>query len=69
MDEVGPLELEGRGLWPALEQVLFQAFPPFLLVVRDSILDKFLKTKLQGEDIKIFDIKDKDIYAQIGYIF
>jgi nucleoside-triphosphatase THEP1 len=65
VDEVGPLELEGRGLWPALEQVLFQAFPPFLLVVRDSILDKFLKTKLRGEDIKIFDVKDKDIYARM----
>ncbi len=65
VDEVGPLEVAGRGLWPALEQVLFQTSPPFLLVVRDSILDKFLKTKLQGEEIKIFDIKDKDIYSQM----
>jgi len=66
VDELGPLELEGKGLWPALEQVLFLTSPPFLLVIRDSILEEFLKAKLLGEDIKIFDIKDKDIYAQMA---
>lgn len=43
VDEVGPLELEGRGLWPALEQVIFEPFKKSLLVVRKNILKDFLK--------------------------
>ena len=46
IDEIGPLELNGSGLEPAITQV-FAAHQKFngniLCVVRDSILEKFIE--------------------------
>ena len=43
VDEVGPLELRGEGLWPALEKVIFEPGLKFLLVVRRGILRDFIR--------------------------
>jgi nucleoside-triphosphatase THEP1 len=64
VDEVGPLELGGKGLWPALEQVIFQLRAQCLLVARTSILEDFLKI-LGKREVKVFDVRDKDILPQI----
>lgn len=39
VDEVGPLELQGGGLWPALRDAIGRPQRTVLLVVRDTIAD------------------------------
>lgn len=58
VDEVGPLELTGKGVWPALEDVLMIPKQDVLLVVRESILENFLG-KIQRDDFVVYDIKKK----------
>lgn len=60
VDEVGPMELSGRGVWPALEKAL--AGPSFhcLLVVRKPLVG-VLQRKLGRRRVEIFDIATKDI--------
>jgi nucleoside-triphosphatase THEP1 len=41
IDEAGPLELQGRGWWPAAARLLSKPFRPILLVVRDGLLERF----------------------------
>jgi len=64
VDEVGPLELSGKGFWPALKQVIFHPLNSYLLVVRINILKDFL-AMLGKSEVKIFDIKNKDIFVQL----
>ncbi len=64
VDEVGPLELSGKGFWPALKQVVFQPLTSFLFVVRITIPEDFL-ARLGMSEVKIFDIKNKDSFAQL----
>jgi len=64
VDEVGPLELSGKGFWPALKQVIFHPLNIYLLVIRKNILEDFLKT-LGKREVKIFDIKSKEIFSRL----
>lgn len=64
VDEVGPLELEGRGFWPSLERVLLPPLTRFLISVRKSLLEKFLDI-LEKTDTRVFDIKEGDIYSRL----
>jgi len=64
VDEVGPLELSGKGFWPALKQVIFSPLNIYLLIIRINILEDFLKT-LEECEVKIFDIKNKDILSRL----
>jgi nucleoside-triphosphatase THEP1 len=64
VDEVGPLELSGKGFWPALEQVIFNPSNIYLLVVRINILEDFLPT-LGKREVKIFDIKNKESFSRL----
>lgn len=57
IDEIGPLELKGRGLWPALEPVLTKKDRHFLLVVRERILAELL-AQLPGQETMIFQVDD-----------
>jgi len=57
VDEVGPLELAGKGIWLALEKILFLPKPDFILVVRKSILENFLGL-IERQEAKIFDTDD-----------
>jgi nucleoside-triphosphatase THEP1 len=54
VDEVGPVELTGRGIWPALERVLRRRGPVSLLVIRKSILEDFLNV-LPRERVRVFE--------------
>lgn len=64
IDEIGPLELSGKGLWPVLKKVLFQHSVKLLLIVRANLLDKFLKM-LESAEVIIFDCKKKGIDIQM----
>ena len=62
VDEVGPLELEGKGLWPALNLVRSRPAPGLLLTVRSSALSAFREK--WGKDVDgIFSISDPDVLA------
>ncbi len=64
IDEIGPLELEGKGLWPALKNVIFQPLTHYLFVVRTNILEDFLGV-LGKSEVKVFNIKDRDAYPRL----
>lgn len=64
VDEVGPLELAGRGLWPALSQQLRRSGFRGLLVMRIGLIDSFLDL-LQGLEIRQFDITSPSIEADL----
>jgi nucleoside-triphosphatase THEP1 len=57
VDEVGPLELEGRGLWLALEDALRRRAGKTLLVAREGILAE-LAGLLAPIEIVVFDVRD-----------
>ena len=61
VDEVGPLELSGKGLWPALKDVIDRSSLNYLLVVRENILEDVLKM-LEEFDIKVFRFQDDNIH-------
>jgi nucleoside-triphosphatase len=64
IDEVGPLELSGKGFWPALKQVVFQPLNSYVFIVRKNIIKDFL-AMLGKSDVRIFDIKNKEVFQQI----
>jgi iron complex transport system ATP-binding protein len=64
VDEVGPLELSGKGLWPVLKEALSKSQPHYLLVVRITILEKFL-SKINREDVRVFDTEEKDMPTEM----
>lgn len=41
VDEIGPLELEGRGVWPALAEALIKTPLRILITIRDGLVDPF----------------------------
>lgn len=57
VDEVGPLELRGKGLWPALREIVTAPARRSLLVVREEILDAFAAAVGPGAPL-IFDVRD-----------
>jgi nucleoside-triphosphatase len=57
VDEVGPLELAGKGVWPALAEVLFSQ-PDFFLVIRESVLEEFLSI-LKREEVLVYSLSGK----------
>ena len=64
VDEVGPLELSGKGFWPVLKQVIFKPLPSFLFVMRIAVLRDFLAILGKGET-KIFNIKSKEVFHRL----
>lgn len=60
VDEVGPLELQGQGLWPALSSVLRRPALRCLLVVRRPLLGD-IRTLLGRKSLRVFDLEREDI--------
>ncbi|MFO7979474.1 MAG: nucleoside-triphosphatase [Candidatus Aminicenantes bacterium] len=60
VDELGPHELKGKGLWPELRKIISKSHKNLLLVVRKSLLYQYLGA-LGQKGIKIFDIEDQDV--------
>jgi nucleoside-triphosphatase THEP1 len=57
VDEVGPLELEGGGLWPALRDAVRRPAGTILLVVRETIADD-LAAAIAPLVPVVFDVRD-----------
>jgi nucleoside-triphosphatase THEP1 len=57
VDEVGPLELAGGGLWPALRDALRRQDRTILLVVREEALDGFSAAIAPVVPV-VFDVRD-----------
>lgn len=68
IDEIGPLELEGKGVWPALEKVIDLPSPQYILVVRDTILKEWIEILGQSR-LEIFDISDKELSKKMIQYF
>jgi iron complex transport system ATP-binding protein len=52
VDEVGPLELAGGGVWPALSGEFAGRDRPALVVVRETLVDD-IRAALTGRDMKV----------------
>jgi nucleoside-triphosphatase THEP1 len=65
VDEVGPLELTGKGVWPILKDILMFPNPHLLLIVRDSILKKFIGN-IQRDDFVVYDIEQNKTPARLA---
>jgi nucleoside-triphosphatase THEP1 len=59
IDEAGPLELEGKGCWPALSLRLSELSRRCFLVIRKSILEDYLKI-LGPAPTEIFEAQNSD---------
>lgn len=64
VDEVGPMELSGRGIWPALSEVLSRPSLDCLLVVRKPLLNN-LWPSLGRATVRVFDIEERDVYPSL----
>jgi len=64
VDEIGPLELSGKGFWPALKLVLFPPQAAYLIVVRERILEDFFGI-LERSQTRVFDVRDEEILSQL----
>jgi nucleoside-triphosphatase THEP1 len=60
VDEIGPLELLGGGLWPALREALSRPGLRCLLVVREEILEDLLDAIAPVVPL-IFDVRDPNV--------
>jgi nucleoside-triphosphatase len=58
VDELGPLELQGRGHWPVLAPLLDDPARHFLVVIRDAYLEEFGRI-FNGRPQKVFSVKDR----------
>jgi nucleoside-triphosphatase THEP1 len=64
VDEVGPLEIRGEGLWPALSAVLSRPSLRCLLVARRGVLED-LKRLIEGSSVRIFDIGGRSVEIEL----
>jgi len=60
VDEVGPLELRGGGLWPALREIVAAPGRRSLIVVREGILEDFVAALGPGVPL-IFDVRNPNV--------
>jgi len=64
VDEVGPTELSGRGVWPALKEALSKPSANCLLVVRKPLLTD-LRRMLGNQQVEVFDIAAREIVPSL----
>ena len=57
VDEIGPLELAGGGVWPAFTEVLSSGDRPAIAVVRELLLADFL-AKVPGREARVVRIAE-----------
>jgi nucleoside-triphosphatase THEP1 len=60
VDEVGPLEFSGQGVWPALSRALDRFSFDGLLVTRKTLL-KALRDRLGFRPVKVFYVGREDV--------
>ena len=69
VDEAGPLELRGGGLWPELRKVLADPARRSLVVVREEILEDFAAALAPAVPL-VLDVRDPNAGKLMdGYLF
>ncbi len=64
VDEVGPLELGGGGVWTALREALASPGRTLLLVVREAILEDFA-VRLAPAVPRVFDVREPGVRERL----
>ncbi|MBU0753504.1 MAG: DUF2478 domain-containing protein [Planctomycetes bacterium] len=64
IDEIGPLELKGKGIWPAIEPLLGQESSSALVIVRERILEKFLE-RFPKQRSRVFPVEENGIEVRM----
>jgi nucleoside-triphosphatase THEP1/molybdopterin converting factor small subunit len=64
VDEIGPLEMSGGGVWPALSAVLKEGERDIVLVVRDGLLE-ICQGRLEGLRTTIYREKDRPALRKV----
>jgi nucleoside-triphosphatase THEP1 len=64
VDEIGPLELAGQGLWPAFTQAVQDSRFSILCVARKTIISDFLKS-IPATQWIVFNIDDENIFPRL----
>lgn len=67
IDEIGLLELQGSGFYPVLNSVLTREHGN-VLVVRETILDKFLVQYPRAREYKTLRVEDYEISSSLNII-
>jgi len=57
VDELGPLELAGGGVWPALTAALAAGNRPALAVVREALLADF-RVRFSGREVEVIPLAE-----------
>jgi len=58
VDEVGPLEMSGGGLWKELQRGLARPGRDWMLVIREAVLSEF--REVSGINPRVFDIRNPE---------
>jgi len=64
VDEVGPLEMKGLGIWPALALVLARGGGRCLLVARERVAAHLVR-RLKDAEVKVFNAADGGVQSRI----
>jgi nucleoside-triphosphatase THEP1 len=64
IDEVGPLEMNGKGWAPAIEQILKNTTIPMIWTVRSSLAGKIARRWNTGK-VTIIDVNEKDMESKV----
>jgi nucleoside-triphosphatase THEP1 len=64
VDEVGPLELRGGGLWPALREAIGRPGLTILAAAREEILDDLARVVAPAV-LRVFDVRDEGALARL----
>jgi len=64
VDELGPFELSGKGIWPIFNKSLVRNPQKTICVIREEILESFLP-KLTFTDPEVFVVESPAVYSHL----
>jgi iron complex transport system ATP-binding protein len=64
IDEIGPKELEGGGLWPPISKRLKSGPTNILFVIRDSLVKNFTSL-FSDQHVYVIDIQNSDAFSRL----
>jgi iron complex transport system ATP-binding protein len=60
VDEIGPLELAGGGVWPAVQEAIARRRSPTLLVIREGFVEPFQRRIPSLDAAAVFGVGDRE---------
>lgn len=64
IDEIGPMEINGGGLWTPILKLLSHRTSPTLFVIRESLVDRFTAL-FPDKPVFVFDIRKNNAASRI----